>query len=297
MKNNEFRTPLIQSGVLLVAIVLIISMVPSGEGTGAGGFIGAAVSGFFSLILFLIALTLAIGVSIAVLIAIFIGAIALQSPERASSLYAETKQRFLNLLQNAAAGSSATDVSDTGISQEDYDTMKNELVSLQGANQKLQNNVSTLNSKNEQLQEDLHGLTLMVDELKESEKKINELIQNLSTKVDEDPDSAIKDQIHKLEEMYAKTNENISNLAGRIESIESSSAKTAVGSHSSGIFQYIESEDDKKLFSDKIQEGVSQELTYAQFDSFLSEALPAQLDKIIKDHPSLTKDYIRSMRK
>jgi len=297
MKNNEFRAPLIQSGVLLVAIVLIISMVPSGEGMGVGGFIGAAVSGFFNLILFLIALTLAIGISVVVLIGIFIGAIALQSPEKASSLYRATKQSFANILQNAVAGSQTTDTSDAGISQEEYDIMKNQFVSLQDANQKLQNDVSTLNSKNKKLQEDLHGLTLMVDELKEAEAKINELIHNLSAKVDEDPDSGLKEQILKLEEMYAKTNESIATLAGRIEAIESASAKPAVDIQSAGIFQYMESEDDKKLFADKVLEGVSKELTYAQFDSFLSESLPAELDQIVKDHPSLTKDYIRSMRK
>ena len=48
---------------------------------------------------------------------------------------------------------------------------------------------------------------------------------------------------------------------------------------------------------EKVTEAISQGLTYAQIDEFLTNTLPADLDKIIKDHPALTKNYIRNLRR
>lgn len=300
MKNNEFRTPLIQSGALLVAIVFIISLIPSGDALSVGSVIGAFFSGIFRVFLFVLALSLAVVISIAVLVGIFIAAVALQSPEKAAEIYAETKIRLSSLLQDALASRSiSTESADTGISQEEYDQMKTEISSLQNTNLQLHENVSSLHTKNAQLQDDIYGLTRMVDELKESETKINDLISELSAKFKEEPDTELKDQIQKLEEMFNETNENIVDLAGRLESLEeaatepSSEPQIGIG----GIFSYIEKEDDQVLFSNKVEEGIAKDLTYAQFDEFLTESLPAELDLIIKDHPSLTKDYIRNKRK
>ncbi len=298
MKNNEFRTPLIQSGALLVAIVFIISLIPSGDGMSVGSVIGALFSGVFRLILFVLALSLALVVSIAVLIGVFIAAVALQSPEKASEIYAATKTRLSALIQDTIGNRSiSTESADTGISQEEYDHMKTELSSIQKKNLTLQNDVTALNSKNAQLQGDLHGLTAMVNELKDAEAKINTLITDLSAKVKEDPDTELKGQIKKLEDMYLKTNENITHLAGRLEALEEAATEPTTEAQTGGIFSYIESDEDQTLFTKTVEDGIANDLTYAQFDGFLTETLPAELNQIIKDHPSLTKDYIRSMRK
>jgi hypothetical protein len=45
-----------------------------------------------------------------------------------------------------------------------------------------------------------------------------------------------------------------------------------------------------------VEEAVSQELTYAKIDEYLTENLSPELDQIIKDHPSLTKTYIRTLK-
>jgi hypothetical protein len=137
----------------------------------------------------------------------------------------------------------------------------------------------------------------MVDDLKDSETQIKELISQLSAKVEAEPDSDLKNQIQKLEEMVSKTTENITHLAGRIESLEESATQPASGSLTGGIFSYIVTDEERALFVSKVEEGAAKEMTYAQFDEFLTESLPAELDKILKDHPSLTKDFIRSMRK
>lgn len=305
MRKDEFRTPLIQSGALLVAIVFIISLIPSGDGMSVGSVIGAIFTGIFKLILFILALALGVALAIATLFGIFIGAVALQSPQRASEIYAETKIRLSTLIQNALACRSeasswnlpSSKIADTAISQEEYVQMKDRISSLQNANLQLQGDVSSLHSKNAQLQDDLHGLTRMVDELKESEQKIKDLISELSVKIKEEPDVELKNQIQKLEVMVSQTNQSIADLAGRLESLESSSMALSPETQSGGIFSYIENEQHRALLSAKVQEGITRDLTYAQFDEFLTGALPAELDKVIKDHPSLTKDYIRSLRK
>ena len=38
-------------------------------------------------------------------------------------------------------------------------------------------------------------------------------------------------------------------------------------------------------------------MTYAQIDEHLTKTVPPELDKIIKDHPALTKNYIRNLRR
>lgn len=304
MKKSEFRTPLIQSGAVLVAIVFIISLIPSGDGLGVGAVIGALVSGIFKLFLFLVALVLSIGVAIAVMIGIFLAAIALKSPQQAADIWSETKVRLAGLIQNtlacrAEAPSCATVNSqtvETGISQEEYDQMKSMISSLQNANSQLQGEVAVLSSTNSKLQEDITSLTTMVDELKESETKIKELISELSAKVKEEPDAELVSQIARLEEMVIKTNGSITDLAGRLAALEEAATVSGVDTVSGGIFAYFESEDQRTLFINAVTDGVAKELTYAQFDEFLTESLPADLDKVIKDHPSLTKDYIRSMR-
>ena len=58
----------------------------------------------------------------------------------------------------------------------------------------------------------------------------------------------------------------------------------------------MDRDDCKQTFITKVEEALSQEMTYAQMDTFFKESLESGLYQILKDHPSLTKDYIRSKR-
>lgn len=62
------------------------------------------------------------------------------------------------------------------------------------------------------------------------------------------------------------------------------------------IFSYIEKDSDKEQFTNLINEAVEKGMTYAEIDSFLSESMTKKVDAIIKEHPSLTKAYIRSCK-
>jgi predicted nucleic acid-binding Zn-ribbon protein len=270
-------------------------MIPSGDSMTVGSILGALIGGIFKFILFLIALTISIAVCIGALVGIFLGAVALQSPERASEIWGDFKVKLAALFQGTVpqATCKTEQVSDTGISEEEYNKMKSELSALQANNQKLQGNVSELETKNVKLTQDMDELSKMVSELKESEEKINAAIAELSEQAKQEPDTALTEQVKKLEEMYTATNAAIEDLAGKLQALEESGSNDQQG----GIFSYIESADDQTLFTMAIQEAVDKEMTYAQIDEFLTENLSPELDQIIKDHPSLTKDYIRSVRK
>ena len=49
--------------------------------------------------------------------------------------------------------------------------------------------------------------------------------------------------------------------------------------------------------TEKIQQALVQDMTYAQIDDHLTNSLPFECDKIIKDHPALTRNYIRNLRR
>lgn len=301
MKKSEFRAPLIQSGAILLAVVLVFSLIPSGDSMTVGSIIGFVIGGFFKFLLFLIALGLGLGICISVLVGIFFAAVALQDSEKANSMWTEFKVKLSGLFcqtDSACCAQSETTVCEPAISQEEYDKMKSELSSLQQTNQKLQSDVTALSADNDKFKQDIQGLNSMVEELKASEEKISATLAELSEKVEKEPDTGLQDQVTKLEEMCKTTTASIEDLVGKLQALEEQEAETA-GSKADlegGIFSYIESEDDKDLFVLTVEEAVSKDMTYAQIDEFLTENLSTELDQIIKDHPSLTKDFIRSKR-
>lgn len=300
MKKSEFRTPLIQSGAILLAVIVVISIIPSGDSMSVGGAIGSFFTGIFKFLLFLIALAVSLVVSIAVLVGIFLGGVALQSPEKASEMWGDFKFKLSALLQEVTSkcSGSAPAACEPGISEEECNQMKNEISSLQGTNLKLQGSVSALESKNDQLKADITDLTAMVDKLKASEEKINTALAELADKVEQEPDTGLQNQVTSLEEMCKATTSSIEELAGKLLALEKQAAPAAnsEANLAGGIFSYIESESDTELFIATVEEAISQDMTYAQIDDFLTENLSAELDQIIKDHPSLTKDFIRSKR-
>lgn len=62
------------------------------------------------------------------------------------------------------------------------------------------------------------------------------------------------------------------------------------------ILEYFTKKADEKKFVTSVQKAVDQGMTYAKTDEFLGESLSKEAGAIIVDHPSLTKDYIRTIR-
>ena len=90
--KNEFRSPLLKSAAILIGAIILATIAAS-AGSGSHNVILSFIAGVGHLVLFVIGLPIALGFSIAVLIAIFLAAVAMASPEAASEMYADLKQK------------------------------------------------------------------------------------------------------------------------------------------------------------------------------------------------------------
>ena len=157
----------------------------------------------------------------------------------------------------------------------------------------LQENLTHITDENSALKERIAEMSAAIDHLQNSEQEIKDLVEKLTTKIEAGADQDLKEQIKKLEILSEETNNKIETLMERLNTIESGLKQAPV----SGIFTYIEKKEDQTLFIEKVEEALSREMTYAQIDEHLTKTLSPELDKIIKDHPALTKNYIRNLRR
>ena len=96
MKNSDFRTPLLQSGVLLFVFLLFFSFVTSSGADGFGSGLLAIISGIFHSIVFAIGLIFSILLSIVLLVVLFLAAVALYSLDKAKDLWSQLQSTLLN---------------------------------------------------------------------------------------------------------------------------------------------------------------------------------------------------------
>jgi hypothetical protein len=164
---------------------------------------------------------------------------------------------------------------------------------LTADNTLIHGNIDTLHQENSALNKKVDALNESVTNLQDSEKKFIRLVERLTEKIDTGGDLVLKNQIHNLEKLHADTHIDMFALSDRLKNLESTLKQAPV----SGIFTYIEEQENQSLFIEKVQEALAQEMTYAQIDEYLTNSLPQELDKIIKDHPALTKNYIRNLRR
>ncbi len=315
MKKTDLRTPLIQSAAILGGMIVLFTIVASSGSTSAGGGIIAAFVGIGNAIVFVIGMALSLAVSISILVAIFLAAVAMVSPEQAGQMYTDLKKNFSKNLLTFKDQFSCCDNqgSATGISEEDYNQMKVEIEQLRGQNQtlsvtlkqlkddknSLQSTFNGLSEDNLQLTNKIEGLSDTIKVLETSELEIKKLVNELSLKIGSGTDESLKEDIKKLEKLQLSTQAEIEKLNERLQVVEiqfSESADNDALPTSSGIFSYLGNKDDQLLFIEKVKEALAQDLTYAKIDEYLTTTLPAELDTIIKEHPSLTKKYIRSLR-
>jgi chromosome segregation ATPase len=309
MKNNQFRGPLLQSAALLAGTIILATIAASAGNGSSGGGILTIVAGIGKSILFIIGLAIGLGFSIAVLIGIFLAAVAMVSPEQASLMYSDLKKNFSQSVVTFRNSRSCCekDKSDTQINFEESNRMKQELIDLQNTNLGLtgkieelekdsvlfKGKVDNLQTDNSALKTRIEELSLAVNNLSNSENAIRDLVADLTVKIKSASDPDMLAQINNLERLQSQTRKEIELLIERLNVLESSTKQSST----SGIFSYIGSEEAQALFIKKVEEALKQEMTYAQIDDYLSSILPPDLDKIIKDHPALTKNYIRSLRR
>lgn len=163
---------------------------------------------------------------------------------------------------------------------------------LQADNALFRGSFNDLSGENANLKNKIEELRLVVENLQKTENEIKNLLSDLTGKMQSSGDRDIVKQIDKLEVLQTESKREIDHLIDRLATIELALKQTST----SGIFSYIEKDEDQALFIKTVEEAIAQDLTYAQIDEYLSTRLPVELDKIIKDHPSLTRNYIKNLR-
>jgi hypothetical protein len=309
MKNNQFRGPLLQSAALLIGVVIVASIAASaGKGSNSGGFL-ALISGIGNSVLFVIGLAISLGISIAILIGIFLAAVAMVSPEHASQMYSDLKKKFFQstLTCKNVWSCCETNRSDTPVDLEEHNQMKQEIIHLQESNSELKDKVKKLEGENilfhkqvEGLRTDNASLIARIDDLNhavnslnDSENAIKIVIADLTAKMQLGSNPEMTTQFGNLERLQAQIRSELKDLIDRLNTLELGQRQAPT----SGIFSYIDKEEYQTVFTNKVEEALRQEMTYAEIDDYLSKTLPTDLDKIIKGHPSLTRNYIRNLRR
>ena len=306
MKKSQFRIPLIQSAAVLGGVIILFAVVSSSGSSSSGGGFLSIFSGIGNLLLFGIGLAISLAISIAVLIAIFLAAVALVDSKQAGQMYSDLKKN--SALNVFTLNSQCCDDSNpgTGISVEEHEQMKQEMVQLQensgllqgklndlaGDKDLLQSSVNSLTEENGALKDKIGELSLAVESLQISEKEIKDVVESLTGKVQAGANQEIKDTLSKLEKLQTTTRNEIDSLIERLSDLETGLKQ----SPTFGIFSYMGKED-QAIFIKTVEDAVAQDMTYSQIHEYLTNNLSAELDKIIKDHPSLTKTYIRNLRK
>jgi hypothetical protein len=336
MKYHDIQKPLVQSALVLLAILAVIGFV---AGSGADSFLGGIVSilkGVIYTVLFAFALVIGLVFSVVLLIAIFLGAVSLYSSEKAKEMYANLRQRTSDLYmsltnrpqrqQEPTSSSSALRNTVHSSSTLQEDSQFATATSLKSVEQKLSSEVTgikqtldTLNAKSGSLDTSFANLQDTVSSLPGSEmiERIDKLEMQqdkLEAKLDEGLKKLEKlSNTAGLEEKTKRISKEISTVQGEIAAVtkdlgelrvlfsESRNVTTkesaALGNEAEyRIFAYLEKEPDKKQFAKYIAEAIEKNMTYAEIDKFLSKSLPKKVDAIIKDHPSLTKEYIRECK-
>lgn len=171
--------------------------------------------------------------------------------------------------------------------------LQDTLNGLKGDKESLQASVASIEGENAALKTKIEELTLGVESLQAAEGELKSLVDDLNKKIQAGADQETKDQLAKLEQLQSRTQEELENLVSQLGDLEIGLKQCSTF----GIFSYIVKKEDQAAFIKAVEDAVSQDMTYAQINEYLTGNLSAELDKIIKDHPSLTKTYIRNLRK
>ncbi len=186
-----------------------------------------------------------------------------------------------------------------------------------------------------ELSTEISSLSSSVAALGEQNKAFNSSINTLKETVEAAPQDDMTGKIEQLENQQADLTQKLAQCLDKLDTISSAAdegiklakqqgnelntVKSEISSYSSvvaelrqmiesvsvdsteihehhRIFNYLEKDEDKKKFAELIAEAITKELTYAEIDEFLSKSLSKEVDTTIKEHPSLTKQYIRACK-
>ena len=325
MNRNDFRNPLIQSGILLLIVFIAISIVVSSPAEGFFGNIFALITGLFKGVMFIIALGIGLAFSIAVLIGIFIGAIAIDSTDKAKTMFEQVKSALVSFYctlrsceeipqaegepgpkaeeegdSNLQEMETVTETASPSVAQESNEPSTPQNDALDAKIGKIEDQLATTEASLVSMNDKIQSLQATIDQQQSDSTEIGDRLNKLETASIEFGDQVVK-KTEDIAEVTAGITALENTLQPAIDSIAADIAdlkkKTSVPEVVSGILSYIDSPEDRDTLTERTKEAVSRGMTYAQTDEFFKEVLPSKVHQALTDHPRLTKDFIRSIKK
>jgi len=297
MNRNDFRNPLIQSGILLLVVFLSIAIVANSPADGFFGSIFALISGLFKGLLFVIALSIGVIFSIAVLVGIFLLAVSFHSADKAGIMFDQFKTALVALYCKVKGcdNSSLETVSNVSAVEEAVSPVPREADPGEA--------IAPQQSDTGQLKEEISQITDKLDQLDSSLSSAEERLLALQSQVEQHQSSSAEagDRLNHIEASSGDLADNVKMQSEKIDSIAEEiielHKKTSVPEVVSGILSYLDTQEDRDTLMERAEEAVSRGLTYAQTDDFFKDVLPDKVHKALSEHPRLTKDFIRSVKK
>ncbi len=267
----ENRKSLLQAGIVLVIIIVLIGFVAGSDANSYCAGIVSIAKGILNTILFIIGLTVALALSVAILIGIYLIALFFYSKEQASKTYNVLTERialFIDYIKKQCS-SLYTKQQETGTKTYTYSAQSTSTTQSEEDDTTLQSN-SSPEREATHYKEALEEARAEIEMLKEELQSLKETQNISSEEISEDTES--KEKVKEIQEEVEY------DLDHR-------------------LFFYIEKEEDRTAVANAVIEAVEREMTYGETDTHLSASLSEDLDTIVKEHPSLTKDFIRSCKK
>ena len=310
MNKNDFRNPLIQSGAVLLFVFLLISIVANAGPNSMLESVSALFSGLISGILFLIALCVAIIISVAIIIALSIAAVSIHSVDKARGMYRGLMSALCSFYGRFAPGKShaqtTTPEQPSGNSQATGSPAGSEVSELV---QKLQNRLAILERSLIDIQTVQAG----------SETQLSSLQEEMKDFRDDDSAETLAKQYGSLAEAQQILTEKITALSARVDTsaaqlsslenkitgdqariqaeLDKLHQKTSIPDVVTGILSYIDLPEDREAITNKAEEAVSRGMTYTQIDAFFKSTLAPSVYNVLSEHPRLTKDFLRTVKK
>jgi len=222
MKNQELRSSLIKSGILLILGVFFIYAFAAGDSGGVTGTIGS----IFSAVIFLFGLALALTVSIAVMFGIYFGILYMYNPQVCSKTYAEFKAKLANSSQSFTSKCSSKCSSTKNpvvvpLSDEDLAPLRSGQNKLSSQLTGIESSVSTLEQTLTTVSSSVASVTEEITKLDSRTATIEEELENKA------PASAIDEAAKKLTGDISALQNSIKPLNDKITELETSLSSLA----------------------------------------------------------------------
>lgn len=334
MKNQELKSSLIKSGIFLAICIFFIYSFAVSDSGGVTGTIGSLFSGVVFIFGLAFALIVSIAVMIGIyfgILAMYNQEVCKTSYEQFKTTLLASTGSFTRSFSSKCCSSteSSQDLYEKDIValRENQNTLNNQISQIQSKFNTIEQDISTLSSS-------INGVADEINNLDSKTKSVEEELENKASMAAVDESlkkitgdiNSIQNSVKPIADKLTKLENSISSLAKEEESEdvqvivdkaitslkkELTAVKASVESIASAtqqeeteeqkdadhrILAYFPSKEDQEQFISLVTEAVEKEMTYAEIGELLNESLSPENAEIIADHPSLTKDFIRTCR-